>query len=47
MLTLLQIAEQLLPHVRANELELSETIIVDIQPDNVIGSFIQQSQERH
>ena len=47
MLTVLQIAEQLLSHIKANDIELGETIIVDIQPDNVIGGFIQQSQRQH
>ncbi len=47
MLTVLQIAEQLLPHIKANDVELGETIVVDIQPDNVIGGFIHQSQRQH
>lgn len=33
MLTILQIAEQLLPHVASGELALEETIVVEVQPE--------------
>lgn len=33
MLTILQVAEQLLPHVTAGELALEETIVVEVQPE--------------
>ncbi|MFZ0256444.1 MAG: transcriptional regulator [Gammaproteobacteria bacterium] len=33
MLTILQIAEQLLPHVAAGDLALEETIVVEVQPE--------------
>ena len=33
MLTILQIAEQLLPHVAAGEVALEETIVVEVQPE--------------
>jgi hypothetical protein len=38
MLIILQIAEQLLPHVAAREIPLDETIVVEIGPDDPFGS---------
>jgi hypothetical protein len=39
MLTILQICEQLLPHIEANELPLEETIVVNIQTHNPFGNI--------
>lgn len=38
MLTILQIVEQLLPHVASGDLVLEETIVVEIQPEFSLGS---------
>ena len=43
MLTILQIAEQLMPHIQANELPLEETIVVSLQVDNPFGNITLQS----
>jgi hypothetical protein len=37
MLTILQIVEQLTPHLVAGEIPLEETITVTVQPDNAIA----------
>ncbi len=39
MLTILQICEQLQPHIDANELPLEETIVVTIQSQNPFGNI--------
>lgn len=39
MTTILQICEQLQPHVDANELPLEETIVVNIQTHNPFGNI--------
>lgn len=39
MLMILQISEELLPHVEANEVPLDEAIIVNIQADNPFGQI--------
>ena len=43
MLTILQVAEQLMPHIQANELPLEETIIISLQQDNPFGNITLQS----
>lgn len=40
MLTILQIAEQLSPHIAAGEIPLTETIVVEIRPDYALGKGI-------
>lgn len=39
MLTILQVAEQLLPHIEANEIPLEETIVVSLETNNPFGSI--------
>jgi len=39
MLTILQICEQLMPHIEANELPLEETIVVNIQTQSPFGNI--------
>jgi len=39
MLTILQICEQLLPHIEANEIPLEETIVVNIETHNPFGNI--------
>jgi hypothetical protein len=39
MTTILQICEQLQPHINANELPLEETIVVNIQTHNPFGNI--------
>lgn len=39
MMTILQICEQLQPHIEANELPLEETIVVNIQSHNPFGNI--------
>ena len=39
MLTVLQIAEQLLPHIEANEIPLEDAIVVNINTDNPFGNI--------
>ncbi|HEB81882.1 MAG TPA: transcriptional regulator [Gammaproteobacteria bacterium] len=39
MLTILQICEQLKPHIDANELPLEETIVVNIQTQSPFGNI--------
>ena len=43
MLTILQVAEQLMPHIQANEIPLEETIVVNLQQDNPFGNITLQS----
>ena len=43
MLMILQIAEELLPHVDANEVPLEETIVVNIATDNPFANIEIQS----
>lgn len=43
MLTILQVAEQLMPHIRANEIPLEETIVVSLQQHNPFGNITLQS----
>ena len=39
MTTILQICEQLQPHIEANELPLEETIVVNVQTQNPFGNI--------
>ncbi len=43
MIMILQIAEQMLPHIEANEIPLEETIVVGLQQDNPFGTITLQS----
>ncbi|MGB5455520.1 MAG: transcriptional regulator [Gammaproteobacteria bacterium] len=43
MLTILQVAEQLTPHIEANEIPLEETIVISLQQDNPFGNITLQS----
>ena len=43
MLTILQVAEQLMPHIEANEIPLEETIVISLQQDNPFGTITLQS----
>jgi hypothetical protein len=43
MLTILQVAEQLMPHIEANEIPLEETIVINLQQDNPFGNITLQS----
>ncbi|MDT8452968.1 MAG: transcriptional regulator [Gammaproteobacteria bacterium] len=43
MLTIQQIAEQLLTHIEANEIPLEDAIVVNIQPDTTFGNILNQS----
>ncbi len=47
MLMVLQIAEQLAPHIAADEIVLSETIVVDIEPGNPLGGMFPSGDTRH
>ncbi|GMR17762.1 MAG: hypothetical protein BMS9Abin33_0155 [Gammaproteobacteria bacterium] len=40
MLLILQIAEQLLPHLETDQLPLEETIMIEIKPETILGSLI-------
>ncbi len=39
MLTIQQVAEQLLPHIEANEIPLEDAIVVNIQADSPFGNI--------
>jgi len=39
MIMIRQIAEQLLPHIEANEIPLEETIVISLQQDNPFGNI--------
>ncbi|MCW8830827.1 MAG: transcriptional regulator [Gammaproteobacteria bacterium] len=39
-LTIQQIAEQLLPHIEANEIPLEDAIVVNIHPDTPFGNLV-------
>ena len=39
MITIRQIAEQLQPHIEANEIPLEETIVIELQHDNPFGNI--------
>jgi len=43
MLTILQVAERLKPHIEANEIPLEETIVISLQQDNPFGNITLQS----
>ena len=43
MVTVLQVAEQLMPHIEANEIPLEETIVISLQQDNPFGTITLQS----
>ncbi len=43
MLTILRVAEQLMPHIEANEIPLEETIVISLQQDNPFGTITLQS----
>jgi len=43
MLAILQVAEQLMPHIQANEIPLEETIVISLQQDNPFGNITLQS----
>ncbi len=43
MLTILQVAEQLMPHIQTNEIPLEETIVISLQQDNPFGDITLQS----
>ena len=43
MLTILQVAEQLMPHIQANEIPLEETIVINLQQDNPFGNITLQN----
>ncbi len=43
MLTIQQIAEQLLPHIEANEIPLEDAIVVNIQSDTSFGNVLNQT----
>ena len=43
MLTVLQVAEQLKPHIEANEIPLEETIVISLQQDNPFGNITLQN----
>ncbi len=43
MLTIVQVAEQLLPHIQANEIPLEETIVISLQQHNPFGNITLQS----
>ncbi len=40
MLVVLQVAEQLMPHVQAGEIPLNETIVVEVNSESVLGNLI-------
>ena len=39
MVTILQVSEQLLPHIEANEIPLDETIVVSLEVNNPFGKI--------
>jgi nitrate reductase assembly molybdenum cofactor insertion protein NarJ len=39
MITIKQIAEQLQPHIEANEIPLEETIVIELQQDSPFGNI--------
>jgi hypothetical protein len=41
---IMQIAEQLLPHIQSDEIPLNETIVVEIQNQSTLGGLIQESK---
>ena len=43
MLTILRVAQQLMPHIEANEIPLEETIVISLQQDNPFGNITLQS----
>lgn len=43
MLMILQVAEELLPHIEANEISLEEAIVVDLRANNLLGDIEIQS----
>ena len=43
MLAILQVAEQLMPHIQANEIPLEETIVISLQQDNPFGNITLQN----
>jgi hypothetical protein len=43
MLTILQVAEQLMPHIQANEIPLEETIVINLQQNNPFGNITLQN----
>jgi hypothetical protein len=43
MLIILQVAEELLPHIEANEIPLEEAIVVNLQANNAFGNIEIQS----
>jgi hypothetical protein len=47
MFTVLQIAEQLAPHIAADEIVLNETIIVEIEPENPLQGMFPGDDTRH
>lgn len=40
MLTIQQVAGELLPHIAAGEIPLEETILVDVRPESPLSGFI-------
>lgn len=44
MLTMLQIAEQLLPHVATDELPVDETIVVELRSDSPLAGLLGDEQ---
>ncbi|MEA3409922.1 MAG: hypothetical protein U9R74_00060 [Pseudomonadota bacterium] len=40
MLTIQQVAGELLPHIAAGEIPLQETILVDVRPESPLSDFI-------
>ena len=42
-LTILQVAEQLMPHIQANEIPLEETIVISLQQHSPFGNITLQS----
>ncbi|MEJ2108085.1 MAG: hypothetical protein P8X48_12295 [Acidiferrobacteraceae bacterium] len=47
MITVLQIAEQLAPHIAADEIVLSETIVVEIEAGNPLEGLFPSGDTRH
>jgi hypothetical protein len=43
MLTILQVAEKLAPHIQANEIPLGETFVVSLEQDNPFGNITLQN----
>lgn len=46
MLTILQIVEQLLPHIEADEIPLEDAVIVNIETDNPFGDILTMAGQR-